>query len=137
MASSPTLRIESLSLVIKDRPDVTIPGDKCAGAVFTIEEGAEYRLKLDFTTAGGAIRQLRYHHQLLRKCVPVAKRDENLGDFAPNDAENPLHSKIVVRDEAPSGLLGRGYYQVTTTLRDADTTYAEFNWAYSVARDWA
>jgi Rho GDP-dissociation inhibitor len=137
MASSPTLCIKSSSLVSRGRPDVTVDGDKCAGAHFTIKEGVEYSFKLDFTTSGGDIRELRYLQKLLLAGLTIDKREEKLGDFAPNDTENPLHSRDVVREEAPSGLRGRNRYQVTTTLRDADTTYAEFDWGYNVARDWA
>jgi Rho GDP-dissociation inhibitor len=60
---------------------------------------------------------------------------EMIGSYGPS---LEIYEKKFLPEEAPSGMLARGHYDVKSKFVDDDnTTHLEFNWSFSIKKDWA
>ncbi|KAI5806764.1 rho guanidine dissociation inhibitor [Peziza echinospora] len=132
-----------LALQVPGRPDVIIDLSK-EGAVealnqkpFTIKEGAEYRMKVKFRVQHEVISGLRYLQLVKRKGITVDKSDEMMGSYGPNTESQPVYEKTFASEEAPSGMLARGSYNVLSRFMDDDKVlYLEFKWSFDIKKTW-
>ncbi|USP82850.1 uncharacterized protein yc1106_10124 [Curvularia clavata] len=160
-SDSPRCILLSLGLEVEGRPDVVIdlraPGavEELEQKSFTIKEGTEYRIKMQFKVQHETLSGLRYVYKISRKGVGVDKSEEMMGSFPPNTETTPFYEKtciyvipyyyltfltylLVASDEAPSGALYRGHYKVLSEVVDDDKkTHLQFNWSYDIKKDWS
>ncbi|KAK3837185.1 MAG: immunoglobulin E-set [Linnemannia elongata] len=127
-----------LALEVTGRPDVILDLTKSEEELkkhsFTIKEGIEYRLKVLFKVQHEVVSGLKYMHIIKRHGVKVDKAEEMIGSYAAN--ANVLEKKFAV-EEAPSGMLARGHYEVKSKFIDDDkTTHKEWSWSFDIKKDW-
>ncbi|KAG0373816.1 MAG: immunoglobulin E-set [Linnemannia gamsii] len=127
-----------LALEVANRPDVILDLTKSVeelkGHSFTIKEGVEYRLKVLFKVQHEVVSGLKYMHIIKRHGVKVDKAEEMIGSYAAN--ANILEKKFVA-EEAPSGMLARGHYEVKSKFIDDDkTVHKEWSWSFDIKKDW-
>ncbi|XP_038047610.1 rho GDP-dissociation inhibitor 1-like [Patiria miniata] len=101
---------------------------------FVVKEGAKYRIKLIFRVQREGVSGLRYFEAVYRKGIRVDKANFMVGSYRPKTEEHIFQSPV---DELPAGLLGRGDYIVKSKFTDDDKNiYLEWEWSFSVKRDW-
>eukprot|EP00834_Sanchytrium_tribonematis_P000399 NODE_7_length_67686_cov_1.621421.p45 type:complete len:172 gc:universal NODE_7_length_67686_cov_1.621421:56264-55749(-) len=74
-----------------------------------IKEGIEYKLKIKFQVQNDVVSGLKYLHVVKRNGIKVDKAEEMLGSYGPNPTP---YEKKFQPEEAPSGALARGTYNV-------------------------
>ncbi|KAL3895958.1 MAG: hypothetical protein SGCHY_004382 [Lobulomycetales sp.] len=132
--------ILSLSMEVAGRDDVVIDLsskeaiDALGSQTMTIKEGVEYRLKCKFRVQNEVISGLKYLHVVKRKGIKMDKMEEMLGSYGP--APEPYEKKFL-SEEAPSGMIARGHYNVKSRFIDDDgTCHLEFAWSFDIKKDW-
>lgn len=68
-------------------------------------------------------------------CLPaVDKASYMVGSYGPKAEE---HEFVCPADQAPSGLMSRGHYQVKSSFFDDDKNdYLEWDWNLDIVKDW-
>ncbi|KAH8705505.1 rho-gdp dissociation inhibitor [Talaromyces proteolyticus] len=136
--------IESLTIEAPGRSDITLDltGPNALESLkdkpFTIKEGAKFYTKVVFQVHREVLSGLKYVHVVKRKGITVTKDEEMLGSYAPNTTDKRNYEKRFHEEEAPSGMLARGHYNVRSRFVDDDKqVHLEFQWAFDIAKDWA
>ncbi|KAI8915987.1 immunoglobulin E-set [Gorgonomyces haynaldii] len=134
------VEVLSLALEVDGRTDVVMDVstpqaiEKLKGDVLTIKEGIEYRLKISFKVNNDVISGLKYLQVVKKMGIRVDKMEEMVGSYGPQEA--PYTKKFPV-EEAPSGMLARGTYQVKSKFIDDDkVTHLEWEWSFAIKKDW-
>ncbi|KAG0267298.1 hypothetical protein BGZ95_002869 [Linnemannia exigua] len=124
-----------LALEVAGRPDVILDLTKSEKELeehsFTIKEGVEYRLKVLFKVQHEVVSGLKYMHVIKRKGIrgKFDKSEEMIGSYAAN--------ANFLAEEAPSGMLARGHYDVKSKFIDDDkTVHKEWSWSFDIKKDW-
>jgi len=135
--------ILELALEVQGRPTVVINlSEKDALAnlsakPFIIKEGASFTMKVKFRIQHELISGLRYLQLVKRKGIRVDKSEEMMGSYAPNTHAQPFYEKRFAPEEAPSGMLARGHYDVQSRFMDDDKNiHLEFFWSFDIKKDW-
>lgn len=135
--------IQSLALEIQGRPDIkidlTTPGalESLKSKPFIIKEGCRYQMKAAFMVQHEVLSGLTYVQLLKRKGIRVGKDEEMIGSYPPNTTDKPVHEKKFAPEEAPSGMMARGHYDVVSKfVDDDDTTHLKFEWSFDITKDW-
>ncbi|KAI8816760.1 immunoglobulin E-set [Fimicolochytrium jonesii] len=130
----------ALGMESPGRPDVTVDLSTPAAIAqlkdqkMTIKEGVEYRLKVTFKVQHDVVSGLKYLHVVKRKGIKVDKMEEMLGSYGP--ATEPYEKKFLA-EEAPSGMLARGHYEVKSRFIDDDgTAHLEWAWSFDIKKEW-
>ncbi|KDQ07005.1 hypothetical protein BOTBODRAFT_39143 [Botryobasidium botryosum FD-172 SS1] len=100
-----------------------------------IKEGVEYSVGIKFKV-NNLVMGLRYIQVIKRAGIPMVadKIEEVIGSFGPNPEfnTNRFHSEV-----SPKGMLARGTYNVKTRVIDDDrVVYADFEWKFTLGKDW-
>ncbi|KAF9898254.1 hypothetical protein BX616_004277 [Lobosporangium transversale] len=127
-----------LALEVAGRPDVildlTKSVDELKNQSFTIKEGVEYRTKVLFKVQHSLVSGLKYMQVVKRHGVKVDKSEEMIGSYA---AKPDIIEKKFAIEEAPSGMLARGHYEVKSKFVDDDgTVHKEWSWSFDIKKDW-
>lgn len=130
--------VSKLSLVVEGRSDkeLDLTGDlsKLKEQVFTIKEGATYRMKVSFYVQREIVSGLRYEQKTSRKGIQVDKSKFMVGSYGPSEK---AHEYLTPKDEAPSGMLVRGSYTVESKFTDDDKNpILEWKWKFEIKKDW-
>ncbi|GAO47710.1 E set domain-containing protein [Saitoella complicata NRRL Y-17804] len=131
-----------LALEVAGRPDVVLNLEKQSvqelkDKPFILKEGSEYRMKVKFRIQHEVISGLRYLHVVKRKGIKVDKAEEMIGSYGPNTQAQPFYEKKFAVEEAPSGLIARGSYDVRSKFADDDgNTFLEWQWGFKIAKGW-
>ncbi|KAI9787183.1 MAG: hypothetical protein M1839_003418 [Geoglossum umbratile] len=135
--------ILSLGLEVEGRPDIIIdltsPGavEALKKKPFTIKEGATFRMKATFKVQHEVLSGLKYIQVVKRHGVKVSKDEEMIGSFSPSTADKPFHEKKFAWDEAPSGMIARGKYDVVSKFTDDDAgAHLLFEWSFEIKKSW-
>ncbi|KAK0726619.1 immunoglobulin E-set [Apiosordaria backusii] len=137
--------IKSLTMDSPGRPPVVIdlsaPGsvEALKKSPFKIKEGATFTMSAQFKVQHEILSGLHYVQVIKRKGIriPGGKSDEMIGSYAPNTDKQPLYTKKFQEETAPSGMLVRGVYEVSSSFVDDDKkTHLQFDWAFEIAKDW-
>lgn len=76
----------------------------------------------------------RYIQVAKRAGVKVDKLEQMVGSYPPSAQ---AMTKRFPAEEAPSGMLARGSYNCRSRLTDDDNVvHADFEWKFSIAKDW-
>lgn len=91
-----------------------------------IKEGTTYTLKLTFKIQHEIVTGLKYLHVVKRMGLAVDKAEEMVGSYGPQVAS---YEKRFPPDEAPSGMMARGTYDVRSAFIDDDNVrHLEWTW---------
>ncbi|MED6267238.1 hypothetical protein CHARACLAT_010141 [Characodon lateralis] len=102
---------------------------------FTLKEGVEYRIKINFKVNKDIVSGLKYMQQTFRKGVKVDKSDYMVGSYGPRPDEE--YEFLTTLEEAPKGMLARGTYNIKSKFTD-DDKYDHLSWEWSLAikKEW-
>lgn len=131
--------VTELALVVQDREDVTLDltGDltKLKEQVFTIKEGAPYKMRVKFYVQKGEIVSgLKYVQKTYRKGVKVDTSKFMVGSYPPKEEAHTWNTPI---EDAPSGMLARGEYKVESLFTDDDKNeHLKWVWKFEIKKDW-
>ncbi|KAL7746357.1 rho GDP dissociation inhibitor [Sorochytrium milnesiophthora] len=139
-ADSRKVVVLALAMEVAGRDDVVLdlssPDNiaKVANTIVSIKEGTEYRLKIRFKIQHDVVSGLKYLHVVKRKGIKMDRVEEMLGSYGPN--AEPYEKKFVP-EEAPSGMIARGQYDVRSKFVDDDgVTHLEWDWSFKISKDW-
>lgn len=153
--------VKKLALCVPDRDDMELEltGDltKLKKQVFTIKEGVQYRIRIDFVVQREIVHGLKYLQKTKRlgfqgsllwvssfesfnasnrnlRFFFLDKMAHMVGSYPPK-AE--IQSYITPFEEAPSGMVARGTYSVTSLFTDDDNNeHLKWDWSFEIKKDW-
>uniref|UniRef100_A0AC34QT75 Rho GDP-dissociation inhibitor 1 n=1 Tax=Panagrolaimus sp. JU765 TaxID=591449 RepID=A0AC34QT75_9BILA len=125
--------VTNISLIsdgqVKRSMDLPGPAD----FVLAIKEGCSYNIRIQYYVQREIVSGLRYQHKIKRLGVSVEKETYMFGSFAPR---HEIYEYTSPPEEAPSGLLHRGKYSVTSLVRDDDDhVYLKWNWVLEITKE--
>lgn len=98
--------VKRLALVVPDRTDVVLELDgdlsKLKKHVFTIKEGVQYKIRIEFYVQREIVHGLKYVQKTSRLGMPLDKMVQMVGSFRP---QAEIHSYTSPFEEAPSGMV--------------------------------
>ncbi|XP_017283658.1 rho GDP-dissociation inhibitor 1 isoform X2 [Kryptolebias marmoratus] len=137
---APNVQVTRMTLVCESAPgplvlDLTGDLDNFKKNPFTLKEGVEYRVKINFKVNKDIVSGLKYNQQTFRKGVKVDKTDYMVGSYGPRPDEE--YEFLTTMEEAPKGMLARGTYNIKSKFTD-DDKYDHLSWEWSLAikKDW-
>ncbi|GAB1602425.1 rho GDP-dissociation inhibitor 1-like isoform X1 [Argonauta hians] len=130
--------LKTLMLKVDSRPDVVISltGDlsKLNKSPFVIKEGCKYRMQIDFNVQRDIVCGLNYFQTVYRKGIKVDSFNHMVGSYAPS---KDLVSYMTPPEDAPSGMISRGTYTVTSKFVDDDgVEYLKWEWSFEIKKEW-
>ncbi|XP_061401786.1 rho GDP-dissociation inhibitor 1 [Musca vetustissima] len=130
--------VKKLALVSEGRPDMELDltGDltQLKKQVFVIKEGVQYRVRIDFIVQREIVHGLKYVQKTYRLGVPVDKMTHMVGSYPP---KKEIQCYITPPEEAPSGMMARGTYSVSSLFTDDDKhQHLKWEWTFEIKKDW-
>merc|ERR1712146_210382 len=129
--------VEKMTFVSAEKEmELDLTGDLASikAQSFTIKEGVQFRLKIDFRVQHEVVAGLRYTDGVYRKALRVIKNNYMLGSYGPK-AE--VQSAMTPWDEMPSGMLARGHYTVKSKFIDDDKNeHLAWEWTFDLKKTW-
>jgi len=130
--------VKSLTLIAEGRDDVTMDLTEDLSVIknkkFTLKEGIKFRIRIDFAVQREIVYGLKYVQKTYRSGFPVDKMVHMVGSYPPK-AE--LHSFLTPFEDAPSGMVKRGTYSVSSLFTDDDKTeHLKWDWSIEIKKDW-
>ncbi|MHA6763829.1 rho GDP-dissociation inhibitor [Streptacidiphilus sp. PAMC 29251] len=140
---SGTISLLTLTLQVEGRPSRTWQLDdpevltEMKTKALVLAESCHYRIVIGFRADGGSVLGTKYTTNHYRKGLRVDKDQLMLGSFSPRDNPQSVTIPRHYWDEAPSGMLNRGHYNVKTVFHDDDNKLvAELEYAVDITHDW-
>ncbi|XP_035894096.1 rho GDP-dissociation inhibitor 1 isoform X2 [Anopheles stephensi] len=130
--------VKKLALLVADRDpmELDLTGDltKLKKNVFVIKEGIQYKIRIDFVVQREIVHGLKYVQKTYRMGVPVDKMVQMVGSYPP---KKEIQSYTTPFEEAPSGMMARGTYSVTSLFTDDDKNeHLKWDWSFEIKKDW-
>ncbi|XP_059216545.1 rho GDP-dissociation inhibitor 1 isoform X2 [Stomoxys calcitrans] len=130
--------VKKLALVSEGRPDMELDltGDltQLKKQVFVIKEGVQYKVRIDFIVQREIVHGLKYVQKTYRLGVPVDKMTHMVGSYPP---KKEMQCYITPNEEAPSGMMARGTYSVSSLFTDDDKhNHLKWEWTFEIKKDW-
>jgi len=130
--------VKKLALVVEGRDDMELDltGDltQLKKQVFVIKEGVQYKVRIDFIVQREIVHGLKYVQKTYRMGVPVDKMTHMVGSYPP---KKDIQFYITPAEEAPSGLMARGTYSVSSLFTDDDKhQHLKWDWTFEIKKDW-
>jgi len=130
--------VKRLALLVADREDMVLELDSDLTQLkkqpFIIKEGIQYKIRIDFFVQREIVHGLKLVQKTSRMGVPVDKMTHMVGSYPP---KTEIQSFTTPFEEAPSGLLARGEYGVTSLFTDDDKSeHLKWEWSLKVEKDW-
>lgn len=130
--------VKKLALVVEGRDDLVLDlsGDltQLKKQPFVIKEGIQYKIRIEFFVQREIVHGLKYVQKTYRLGVPVDKMVHMVGSFPP---KSEIQQYVTAFEEAPSGMLARGEYTVSSLFTDDDKTeHLKWEWCLKVEKDW-
>uniref|UniRef100_A0A6M2DQQ5 Rho GDP-dissociation inhibitor 3 n=1 Tax=Xenopsylla cheopis TaxID=163159 RepID=A0A6M2DQQ5_XENCH len=130
--------VKKLALCVAGRDDkeLDLSGDISAlkKQVFTIKEGVQYKIRIDFLVQREIVHGLKYVQKTYKLGLPVDKMTHMVGSYPP---KTELQSYTTPAEDAPAGMLARGSYSVTSLFTDDDKNeHLKWEWAFEIKKDW-
>lgn len=130
--------VQKLALVVQGRDDMELDlsGDisQLRKQTFTIKEGVQYKIRIEFFVQREIVHGLKYVQKTYRMGLPVDKMTQMVGSYPP---KTEIQSYVTPFEEAPSGMLARGEYNVQSLFTDDDKTeHLKWEWSLKVEKDW-
>jgi len=133
-----TVIVKSLALVVEGRDDVSMDLTEDLSVIktkkFTLKEGIKFRIRIDFLVQREIVYGLKYVQKTYRSGIPVDKMTHMVGSYPP---KTELHSFLTPFEDAPSGMIKRGTYSVSSLFTDDDKTeHLKWDWSIEIKKDW-
>lgn len=130
--------VRKLALLVADRDpmELDLTGDlsKLKKNVFVIKEGIQYKIRIDFVVQREIVHGLKYVQKTYRMGVPVDKMVQMVGSYPP---KKEIQSYTTPFEEAPSGMMARGTYSVSSLFTDDDKNeHLKWEWSFEIKKDW-
>jgi len=130
--------VKKLALCVPGRDDMELDlsGDisKLKKQIFTIKEGIQYKIRIDFIVQREIVHGLKYVQKTYRMAVPVDKMTHMVGSYPP---KTEIQSYLTPFEEAPAGMMARGSYSVTSLFTDDDKNeHLKWDWSFEIKKDW-
>jgi len=91
-------------------------------------------MKVSFRVQNEIVTGLKYIQVVKRMGVKVDKSEEMIGSYAPS---SDPHEKKFQQEQAPSGMMARGAYNVRSRFYDDDgNTHLEWSWNFEIKKEW-
>ncbi|KAF7221441.1 rho GDP-dissociation inhibitor 1 [Nothobranchius furzeri] len=138
--NAPNVQVTRMTLVCDTAPaplvlDLTGDLENFKKHPFTLKEGVEYRIKINFKVNKEIVSGLKYNQQLFRKSVRVDKSDYMVGSYGPRPNEE--YEFLTTLEEAPKGMLARGTYSIKSKFTDDDKyDHLSWEWGLVIKKDW-
>lgn len=137
-SSEKRVLVRKLALVVDDRDDrvLDLTGDLSSlkDQSFTIKEGISYKIRIDFHVQREIVTGLKYVQRTYRKGIQVDKMSHMVGSYAP---KMEIQSYTTPLEDAPSGMLARGHYNVKSIFTDDDNNeHLKWEWSFDIKKDW-
>ncbi|CAL5342330.1 unnamed protein product [Camellia sinensis] len=110
----PEVKILSLSILSRERPDIVIPipeDGNPKGLWFTLKEGSRYSLRFSFQVSNNIVSGLKYTNIVWKTGMKVDSTKEMLGTFSP---QQEPYTHVIPEETTPSGMFARGSYTAKT-----------------------
>ncbi|ODM99316.1 Rho GDP-dissociation inhibitor 1 [Orchesella cincta] len=130
--------VKKLALVVEGMADkeLDLTGDltKLKEQKFKIKEGVQYKIRIDFIVQREIVHGLKYVQKTYRKGIPVDTMTHMVGSYGP---KVEIQSYTTPQEEAPSGLLYRGDYSISSNFTDDDkNVHLKWEWKNEICKDW-
>lgn len=130
--------VKRLVLIVADRPDMVLELDGDLSQLkkqnFAIKEGIQYKIRIEFYVQREIVHGLKYVQKTSRMGVTVDKMTHMVGSYPP---KSEIQSYTTNFEEAPSGMLARGEYAVSSLFTDDDKSeHLKWEWTLKVEKDW-
>lgn len=130
--------VKRLALVVNDRPEMVLELSddlsQLKKQTFSIKEGIQYKIRIEFYVQREIVHGLKYVQKTSRLGVPVDKMTHMVGSYPP---KSEIQSFTTNFEEAPSGLLARGEYSVSSFFTDDDKSeHLKWEWSLKVEKEW-
>ncbi|KAG5679325.1 hypothetical protein PVAND_008898 [Polypedilum vanderplanki] len=130
--------VKRLALVVEGRDDMVLDlsGDlsMLKKQTFTIKEGVQYKIRIEFFVQREIVHGLKYVQKTYRLSVPVDKMTHMVGSYPPKET---IQHFLTPFEEAPSGMLARGEYTISSLFTDDDKNeHLKWEWTLKVEKDW-
>merc|ERR1712131_15196 len=118
----------------RGEPEIIELAGKVKAFTVRIKEGSQYQVKVKYHVQHEIVSGLRYKQKVSRKGIKVDSDNVMIGSYAPQKEAYIYKSEL---EEAPSGMLYRGTYDVKSAFIDDDAvTHASFEWKIEIAKSW-
>jgi len=130
--------VKKLALVVDGMPDkeldLTSDLTKLKEQKFKIKEGVFYKIRIDFIVQREIVHGLKYVQKTYRKGIPVDTMTHMVGSYGP---KVEIQSYTTPQEEAPSGMLYRGDYSISSNFTDDDkNVHLKWEWKFEICKDW-
>jgi Rho GDP-dissociation inhibitor len=138
-ASNPkNVIVKRLALVVSERDDMILELDgdltQLKKQMFSIKEGIQYKIRIEFYVQREIVHGLKYVQKTSRLGVTVDRMNHMVGSYPP---KKEIQSFTTNFEEAPSGMLARGEYSVSSLFTDDDKSeHLKWDWSLKVEKDW-
>jgi len=131
--------VKSLALVVDGRDDETIDLTEDLKTIksrsFVLKEGVKFRIRIDFIVQREIVHGLKYVQKTHKMTIPVDKMTHMVGSYAPKE---DVHSYLTPAEDAPSGMMKRGTYNIHSLFTDDDKNeHLKWEWNLEIKKDWA
>lgn len=138
-SSSQAVTVHEMSIVVKGRDDISfdLTGDNDRSGPHSrrvvMKEGVDYQIKIGFQVHS-LVSGLKYQHFMKRRGIDADKQSFLMGSYGPH--ENML-TWLTPPEEAPKGLMARGFYRVHSRISDVDNKVVlAWDWGIDIKSDW-
>uniref|UniRef100_A0A1A9WMA8 Rho GDP-dissociation inhibitor 3 n=1 Tax=Glossina brevipalpis TaxID=37001 RepID=A0A1A9WMA8_9MUSC len=130
--------IKKIALIVEGRKDIELDLTENISQfkkqIFVVKEGIEYKVRIDFFVQREIVLGLKFVQKSYRSCSPVAQTTWMVGSYPP---KKEMYCYISPSEEAPSGLMARGIYSMSSFFIDDDKyLYLKWDWTLKVQEDW-
>jgi len=99
-----------------------------------IKQDTTFDIHLEVLVSFDVLVGLRYNHLIKKMGIKMDETSEIIGSYAPKSEKQTLKIRHL---HTPSGILGRGQYQVNSALTDDDgTEHLSWDWTLKVCKNW-
>ncbi|KAK1259249.1 Rho GDP-dissociation inhibitor 1 [Acorus gramineus] len=135
--AEPEVKIQSLTIISPDRPDLVLPipfVPNAKGYAFGLKDGSRYRLKFSFIVSNNIVSGLKYTNTVWKTGVRVDNTKVMLGTFSP---QQEPYTYELEEETTPSGIFARGSYSARSKFVDDDgKCYLDVSYYFEIRKDW-
>jgi Rho GDP-dissociation inhibitor len=130
--------VQKLAILVDGRADVEIDLtgdlDDLKKKSLILQEGCQYRVKIYFYVQREIVQGLKYVQQSYRAGIKVDKNTFMVGSYGP---KKELQSYTTPVEEAPTGMIARGTYNIKSLFTDDDKNeHLKWEWKLEIKKDW-
>jgi len=132
--------VKQLVMVLTDRDDLVLDlegqsVEDIQKQKFVLKEGCKFKIRIDFYVQRDIVNGLKYVQKTYRLGARVDKMMHMCGTYPPN---LELQSVVTPEETAPSGMLARGSYTVSSLFTDDyKNEHLKWDWNLEVKKDWS